>query len=87
MANITDEQRRLMYIELDSRTSETIMDSVDGNFYREESMMQCRLPGIIKKYGQNSGVVHIHFTRCRACKYAITFPFHGGVKCGYKEKK
>lgn len=87
MPNLTDEQRRLNYLELDSRTSKTIMDSVDGNYYREESVRQCPHPGIIKKYGQISGVVNIHFTRCRKCKYAITFRYHGGVKCGYKKEK
>lgn len=79
-----DEQRKLNVIEMDSRKSKMIMDSISGNKYREESMMQCRHPAVIKKYGAISGVVFLHLTRCRKCKHVITFPFFGGVKCGYE---
>lgn len=82
----SEEQRKMAFLELDSRKSEMIMDSVSGQKYRAESMMECRHPGILKKYGHMSGQVFIHLTRCRKCKYAITFPFFGGVKCGYEEK-
>lgn len=85
----TDERtRQRRYEELDSRQHEKLMDSIDGKKYRADSMLRCPWPAMIKKYGYITGEVYIHHLRCKGkCKYAVTFPFHGGVKCGYPEEK
>lgn len=88
MATIEEIEKMKRYMELDSRGHEKLTDSIDGKQYRADSMMKCPWPAMIRKYGYISGEVYIHHLRCKGkCKYAITFQFHGGVRCGYPEEK
>ena len=56
---------------------------VTGKMFTPGAVSECPEPNVIKRYGVG-GVAHVCVYVCRRCKYVKTYPFFGGVSCGYK---
>ena len=59
-----------------------VMDNIYHHEWDEAQTMECQHPAAVKRYG-HSGKCVVPIYTCFNCKYAIKFPFFGGVKCGY----
>ena len=59
---------------------DSIRCDVTGNTYPSISVRECPSPAVIKRYG-TGGVARVCVHVCRRCKFAITFPYYGGVGC------
>ena len=74
--------------EFQQREYVAVPDAVTGYTFPESTMRECPHPAIRKKYQFYDGRCPVSPWTCRSkCKYAITFASHGGVACGYKQKK
>ena len=60
----------------------TVRDDVIGKYFAECLMRSCPHPSVIKKYG-TGGVANVSVYTCRKCRFVKTYPYHGGVGCGY----
>lgn len=73
---------------LDNRKEERVPDSLYGYMFRESTMRECPHPGIRKKYGSYTGHCWVSPMTCRAkCRYAVTYPMHAGISCGYEKER
>ena len=87
MAN-DERTRKKQREEFEHRKYVAVPDAVTGYTFPESTMRECPHPVIRKKYQFYDGRCPVSPWTCRSkCKYAITFTGHGGVACGYKEKK
>ncbi|MBR3164844.1 MAG: hypothetical protein IKF16_01540 [Lachnospiraceae bacterium] len=88
MATSDERLRKKRYEELERRPDELLADAVSGHQFWSSQMRECPHPGIRKKYQSIIGQCYVSVWTCKSkCKYAVTFPYHGGVACGYERKK
>lgn len=61
---------------------EPIRDDVIGKRFDPVCMRSCPHPKVQDKYGVG-GVANVSVYTCRKCRFVKTYPYHGGVSCGY----
>ena len=59
-----------------------VRDDVIGKMFSSSLVRECPEPHVIAKYGVG-GVANVSYWTCVKCKYVQTYPYHGGVSCGY----
>ena len=57
---------------------------VTGKMWTPGAVRECPEPHVRARYGVG-GIAHVCVYVCRKCKYVKTYPYHGGVGCGYVE--
>ena len=57
---------------------------VTGKMFTPMCVRSCPHPEVIKKYGVG-GKCKVSVYVCRRCRYVKTYPYHGGVSCGYTD--
>lgn len=60
----------------------SIRDDVIGKAFSSCAMRRCPHPSVQAKYGVG-GVANVSVYTCRKCRFVKTYPYHGGVSCGY----
>lgn len=58
--------------------------SVSKKKFSPGSLRNCPHPETIRRYGENNRVC---WYVCNKCKYKVTVPMMGGLKCGYGKEK
>lgn len=72
------------YSEIEQRKRHNaIMNSAMRAKWASSMMLTCPHPDVKQKYGTDRLCVWI----CRSCRFAQTYPQHGGVTCTYKQKE
>ena len=71
---------------LNDREDPLVADAIKGYAFRESTMRNCPHPAVRKKYASAIGECWVSPWTCRTlkCRYAVTYPLHGGVGCSYK---
>ena len=60
-----------------------VRDDVNGKMFPPICVRSCPHPSVIRKYGIG-GKANVSVYTCRRCQFVKTYPYHGGVKCGYE---
>ena len=74
------------YEEFDRRPDELVGDAVIGHQFYKSTMRECPHPAVRKRHTTILGQCFVSTWTCKRCRHAITFPYHGGVACGYEQK-
>ena len=75
-------------LENERKKEELIPDAVFGRQFRESMMRECPDPAVQAKSKAMVGLCRVSPWTCKTlkCRYAVTYPMHGGVGCSYGDK-
>ena len=65
---------------------EKVIDSIYHREWDAGNTNACAHPAVVQRYGVN-GVCIIPVFKCMQCRYAVHFPMHGGIHCGYRKEE